>query len=86
VLGAAGKTETTQENIQDWLELDERDPGFHLLVFLQLLNKGSTVIFDYLFSSALPILLIFPYLCFLSFFIWFFSGIWFINRIIALSG
>jgi hypothetical protein len=23
VFGAAGETETTQENIQDWLELDE---------------------------------------------------------------
>jgi hypothetical protein len=31
VLRAAGETETTQENIQDWLELDERDPGFQLL-------------------------------------------------------
>jgi hypothetical protein len=28
---AAGETEATQENIQDWLELDERDPGFQLL-------------------------------------------------------
>jgi hypothetical protein len=28
---AAGKTETTQENIQDWLELAERDPGFQFL-------------------------------------------------------
>jgi hypothetical protein len=31
VLRAAGETETTQENIQDWLELDEGDPGFQLL-------------------------------------------------------
>jgi hypothetical protein len=28
VLRAAGETETIQANIQDWLELDERDPGF----------------------------------------------------------
>jgi hypothetical protein len=28
---AAGRTETTQENIQEWLELDEGDPGFQLL-------------------------------------------------------
>jgi hypothetical protein len=27
---AAGETETTQKNIQDWLELDG-DPGFQLL-------------------------------------------------------
>jgi hypothetical protein len=26
VLKAAGETETMQENIQDWLELDEGDP------------------------------------------------------------
>jgi hypothetical protein len=31
VLRTAGETETTQENIQDWLELDEGDPGFQLL-------------------------------------------------------
>jgi hypothetical protein len=30
-LWAAGKTETTQESIQDWLELDEEIPGFQLL-------------------------------------------------------
>jgi hypothetical protein len=26
-----GETETTQENIENWLEQDERDPGFQLL-------------------------------------------------------
>jgi hypothetical protein len=31
VLRAAGETETTQENIQHWLQLDEGDPGFQLL-------------------------------------------------------
>jgi hypothetical protein len=31
VLRAAGETETTEGNIQDWLELDEGDPGFQLL-------------------------------------------------------
>jgi hypothetical protein len=31
VLRAAGETETTQENIQDWFQLDEGDPGFQLL-------------------------------------------------------
>jgi hypothetical protein len=31
VLRAAGGTEIMQENIQDWLELDEGDPGFQLL-------------------------------------------------------
>jgi hypothetical protein len=28
---AAGEIETTQENIQDWLQVDERDPEFQLL-------------------------------------------------------
>jgi hypothetical protein len=32
VLRAAGETtESTQENIQDWLQLDEGDSGFQLL-------------------------------------------------------
>jgi hypothetical protein len=31
VLRAAGETETTQGNIQDWLQLDKGDPGFQLL-------------------------------------------------------
>jgi hypothetical protein len=31
VLRAAGETETSQENIQDWLQLDEGDPEFQLL-------------------------------------------------------
>jgi hypothetical protein len=35
VLRAAGEIETMQENIQVWLDLDEGDPGFQLLVFLQ---------------------------------------------------
>jgi hypothetical protein len=30
-LRAAGESETIQENIQDWLELDEGDPGFQRL-------------------------------------------------------
>jgi hypothetical protein len=33
VLRAAGETETTQENIQDWLQLDAEVPGFQFLVF-----------------------------------------------------
>jgi hypothetical protein len=31
VLRAAGETETLQGDIQDWLQLDEGDPGFQLL-------------------------------------------------------
>jgi hypothetical protein len=63
VLRAAGETETMQENIQDWLELDEGDPGF------QLLTGGNCCsdTFFYLFSSALPELSIFPFICYVSF-------------------
>jgi hypothetical protein len=51
VLRAAGETESTQGNIQDWLELDEGDPGFHLVTKEEM----AAVIFLYLFSSALSI-------------------------------
>jgi hypothetical protein len=30
---AAGETETIQENMQDWLEVDEGDPGFPFYSF-----------------------------------------------------
>jgi hypothetical protein len=50
VLRAAGETETTQENIEDWLELDEGDPGFHLVTEEEI----SAVTLFYLFSSELP--------------------------------
>jgi hypothetical protein len=55
VVRGAGKTETMQENIQDCLELDEGDPGFHLLVFLLFLNKGIRVIFLFSFISTTPL-------------------------------
>jgi hypothetical protein len=31
VFRTAGETVTTQENIRDWIELDEVDRGFHLV-------------------------------------------------------
>jgi hypothetical protein len=66
VLRAAGETETTQENIQDRLQLDEGDPGFQLLTE----GKIATVIYSYLFPSALlPVLINFPFICFLNFFV-----------------
>jgi hypothetical protein len=65
VLRAAGETETTQEDIQDWFQLDVEDPGFQFLTEEEIV----TVIIVYLFSSAVPILLKFPFifLIFLSF-------------------
>jgi hypothetical protein len=53
VLKAAGETETTQENIKDWLELVEGNPAFQLLIEEEI----CAVIFFYLISSALCILL-----------------------------
>jgi hypothetical protein len=61
---AAGETETTQENIRDWLQLGEGDPGFQLLTEEEI----AGVIFFYflfiVFSSALPVLLNFPFISF----------------------
>jgi hypothetical protein len=53
VLRAAGETETAQANIQDWLQLDEGDPGFQFLVSLQFLIKGSKMLhFSCIFAST----------------------------------
>jgi hypothetical protein len=51
---AAGETETKQKNVQDLLELDGK-PGFQLMTE----EEFVAVIFFYVFSSALPILLSF---------------------------
>jgi hypothetical protein len=45
-------------------ELDEGDPGFQLLTEEEL---AAAIISSYLFLSELPILLHFPFICFLSF-------------------
>jgi hypothetical protein len=42
-LTVAGETETMQENIQNWLQLDERDPG------LQLLTEEEIISFLFIF-------------------------------------
>jgi hypothetical protein len=48
VLRAAGETVATQENIQDWLELYEGDPGFQLLTEEEI----AAVIFLFIFVST----------------------------------
>jgi hypothetical protein len=60
-LRTRGETETTQENIEDWLELDEGDPGFHLL------TEELIAAVIHFFSSALSILLNIRCICFLDF-------------------
>jgi hypothetical protein len=66
VLRAAGETETTQENIKVWINLDEGVP------WSSASDRGrnccSDIFFFNLFSSALPVLLNFSFICFLSFF------------------
>jgi hypothetical protein len=49
-LRAAGETETTQENIQDWLQLDEVDPRFQLLTSLRMLLKFHIYAFSKFFG------------------------------------
>jgi hypothetical protein len=57
VLRAAGETENIpRKNIEDWLELDEGVSRFQLLAEEEI----AEVIFFYLFSLALPILLNVP--------------------------
>jgi hypothetical protein len=48
VLRAAGETDITQENTQDWLELDEGDPRFQLLTE----DEIAAVIFLFIFIST----------------------------------
>jgi hypothetical protein len=55
-------TETTHKKIQDGFVFYEGDPEFQLMTE----EKIAVVIFFYLFSSALPMLLNFPCVHFLS--------------------
>jgi hypothetical protein len=50
VLRAAGETETTQENIRDWLQLDEGDPGFQLLTEEEI---AAVILFIYIHQHYL---------------------------------
>jgi hypothetical protein len=61
---APGKTESTQENIQDWLQLDEGDPGFQLLTEEEI----AAVAFLIFTSNTYYILVKFPCIRVLSFF------------------
>jgi hypothetical protein len=63
VLRAAGETETTQENIQDWLQLYEGDPGFQLLTE----SKIAVVIFFFIFFINTTYIIKFAFIFFLCF-------------------
>jgi hypothetical protein len=59
MLWVAGKTETTQENMQDWLELDEGDPGFQILTEEEI---AAGFFFLFIFISTTYIIRFFIYL------------------------
>jgi hypothetical protein len=70
VLRATEETETTQQNIQDWLQLDEGDTGFQLLTEEEIsadvimdsaMEEESDNELDELQESI-------PFICFLSLF------------------
>jgi hypothetical protein len=48
------ETETTQQDIHDWHELDEADPEFQCLVFF-IVFRGCTAIFLNLILSLLSV-------------------------------
>jgi hypothetical protein len=64
VLRAAGETETTQGNIQDWLQMAEGDPGFQLPT-----EEEIAVVIFFLFISISTTYVITFSICFLSFFV-----------------
>jgi hypothetical protein len=71
VLRAAGETDTTQENVKDWLEVDEGDPGFQLLTEEEI---AAVILFLLFFISTTYIVKFSIYLfsdgfCFVLFFL-----------------
>lgn len=71
-----------KENSQEWLQLDEGDPGFQFLCLFEVFKwRFYSDSFKNLFPSAISILLHFPFIC-LRFFILFFMVIlsFFINH------
>jgi hypothetical protein len=59
VLRAAGEIETTQENIQDLLELDEGDTGFQLLTEEEI---AAVIFFLFIIISTTYIIIFSIYL------------------------
>jgi hypothetical protein len=49
VLREAGETETMQENIKDWVELDEGNPGFQHLTG----RNCSSVLFFFISTTCI---------------------------------
>jgi hypothetical protein len=56
VLRASGETETTKENIQEWLELNEGDPGFQLVTEEEI---ALVIYFSFYFHKHYPYYYIF---------------------------
>jgi hypothetical protein len=73
VLRAAGQTQTTQENIQDWLDLDEGDPGFQLLTEEEI---AAVILFIFISTTCI---IKFPIYLFSKYFLSFRTIVFFIN-------
>jgi hypothetical protein len=65
VLRAGGETETPQENIQNWLELHEGDPGFQLLTKEEI--AAVICFYLFIFISTTYSIKFFIYLCYKCF-------------------
>jgi hypothetical protein len=52
LLRAAVETETTQKSIQDWLQLDEGDPGFRILTEEEV---AAVIFFKFIFIGIIYI-------------------------------
>jgi hypothetical protein len=77
VLRAAGETKTTQENILDWLQLDEEDPG------LQLLSEEEIAKVIFFICVSTTFMIKFSIYLFSKLSLAFRAIFYFINRIIA---
>jgi hypothetical protein len=69
VLRAGRETETTEEDIQDWLELDEGDPGFQLLTEEEICCRYFLFIFiitTYITLIKFSIVLLSKFFCLLG--------------------
>jgi hypothetical protein len=67
VLRAAGETETTQESIKDWLQLDEEDPGFQLVTEEEI---AAVIFFLFNFISTTCVIKFSDYLLSRFFVLW----------------
>jgi hypothetical protein len=66
VLRAAGGTETTQGNIQNWFKLDEGDPGFQLLTEEEIVSVIFFIFIGITYNVKISIYLFSKMFCLLG--------------------